>query len=476
VYCSIWHCLAGILVAGFFLTGCASPSSIAEETSSTTTVTTISHVSPSTTLTAVGGPAVTRGDADDGTLLPTATITPHKTPLSHATQTESTAPMVQSVSSQPDAPTPAPRPTIIPADERQQIFLEVWNTVNENYLSPDFYGLNWQAIREEYAPRVAAASSNDAFYALLGTMVGQLDDHHSRFVAPSDVTIEDEQSVGVETHVGIGIVTTLVSDSVIIEEVVPGSPAEQAGLRSDDRIIAVEGIPCSVSPCPNIEGPVDTQVRLTVIRLGDQAHDMVITRRPVNVRVTPVARRLEYDIGYLRIPSLWISDMAVQVSGALTDLVVEKPLRGLIIDLRGNPGGWRDVLTGVLSHFVRGEVGIFFDRHSTKPLIVRESSGPDLRDLPLVVLIDGATASYAEVMAGILQVEADARVIGVHSSGNTETIYAYELQGGGRLWLAQEGFRLRNGVNLEGNGVQPDVVLDVVWEEGDLEHNPGGQD
>jgi C-terminal processing protease CtpA/Prc len=106
---------------------------------------------------------------------------------------------------------------------------------------------------------------------------------------------------------------------------------------------------------------------------------------------------------------------------------------------------------------------MFYDRHSVRPLTIRGSSGPDLRDLPLVVLIDRNTASYAEVLAAILQAEADAYVIGMPSSGNTETIYAYELADGARLWVAQEGFRLRNGTNLEGRGVQPDLLIDAEW-------------
>jgi C-terminal processing protease CtpA/Prc len=127
------------------------------------------------------------------------------------------------------------------------------------------------------------------------------------------------------------------------------------------------------------------------------------------------------------------------------------------------------VLVSVLSHFVRGEVGGFFDRHSTRPLVVKEGSGPDLRGLPMVVLINNATSSYAELLAAIVQAEAHAYVIGIPSPGNTETIYAYELSGGARLWVAQEGFRLSNGINLEGKGVQPDLVMDPDWTRSELE-------
>jgi C-terminal processing protease CtpA/Prc len=106
---------------------------------------------------------------------------------------------------------------------------------------------------------------------------------------------------------------------------------------------------------------------------------------------------------------------------------------------------------------------MFFDQHHVRPLVVEPPAGPDLRNLPLVVLVDDETASYAEVLAAVLQSERRTLVVGTPSAGNTETIYAYTLKDGSRLWLAQEGFRLQNGLNLEGKGVQPDSLIDVDW-------------
>jgi C-terminal peptidase prc len=334
--------------------------------------------------------------------------------------------------------------------------------VNNNYLYPDFHGVNWHEVRDQFTPMILQAEDNTEFYALLTEMVDLLGDEHSRFVPPNKVLIEDASSTGIETRADVGIMTAPTTNGVIIQHVLPGSSAEQAGLQPRDRIVAVDGTSCTeIISCTTFYGRSGTQLRLSVVRPNGQTHDVVLTRRPVEVRVVPVVRRLEGDIGYISIPSLWINSMAEYVSGALTDLVVEKPLRGLIIDLRGDPGGWRNVLVSVLSHFVRGEVGYFFDRHGSHPLIVEESSGPDLRTIPMVVLVDDVTASYAEVLAAILQKEANAYIIGIPSSGNTETIYAYELAGGSRLWLAQEGFLLRDGTNLEGQGVQPDLLLSV---------------
>lgn len=105
--------------------------------------------------------------------------------------------------------------------------------------------------------------------------------------------------------------------------------------------------------------------------------------------------------------------------------------------------------------------------------MVEAGSGPDLRGLPLVVLVDRQTASYAELLAAVLQQEAGALVIGEPTAGNTETIYAYELTAGSRLWVAQEGFALRDGTNLEGRGVQPDLILSLDWTRYSEENDPG---
>jgi C-terminal peptidase prc len=292
-------------------------------------------------------------------------------------------------------------------------------------------------------------------------MVGKLDDRHSRFLAPSAATFEDAFSTGRESYVGIGVMLVPRNDGSFIQEVFPNGPAAQAGLLPRDRIVAINGQPFDGGS--DLYGPEGSEVRLTIVRPGQKPQDVVVTRRAVQGRIVPAARRLAGDIGYLKIPTLWVNDMDAQVSGALTDMVAERQINGLILDLRGNPGGWNYVLTGVLGHFVRGQVGMFFDQNGSKPLVIGENAGPDLRGLPLAVLVDESTASYAEVIAGVLQQNIGAYVVGVPTAGNTETIYAYELVGGARLWVAQEGFKLLDGRNLEGKGVQPDAVVHVDW-------------
>jgi carboxyl-terminal processing protease len=384
---------------------------------------------------------------------------------------------------EPASPTAAPSPTSLPtaaplpswtiapptatpdelsAEERRLIFEEVWRTVRDEYLYPDYRGVDWEALGVAYAERVEEPQSREEFYGAMVELVAQLEDNHSRFVPPAAAQAEEISTSGRETRVGIGVVVQPKSDGAFIQLVFPDSPAARAGLRPRDRIVAVDGRPYTLDDS-DLQGEDGSSVRLTVVRPGDKLRDVVLVRQEVRSHILPYYRRFPGDVGYVSIPTFWASDMGEQVSGALTDLVAAGSLRGVILDVRSNRGGWGEVLNDVLSHFVRGQVGVFFGRSYVRPLVVESPAGPDMRRVPLVVLVDGDTASYAEVMAAVLQREADAQVVGAASAGNTETIYAHTLRDGSRLWLAQESFRLQDGTNLEGAGVLPDVPLDADW-------------
>jgi carboxyl-terminal processing protease len=388
---------------------------------------------------------------------PTArpTLTPR--PTAHL------APTVAPTLAAPTAePTAEPTPALMAFEERQQIFEEVWRTVKDHYLYPDFHSVDWEALHDEYAARLDAEQTRDEFYAMMVEMVASLDDQHSRFLPPAAAQTENATISNNDVTVGIGVLTKPRPDGAFIQIVYPNSPAARAGLEPRDRIIGVDSRPYRADD-GNLLGEAGSSVRLTVVRPGEKLRDVVLTRQEVQNHIVPSYRRFPGDIGYVSIPTLWVKDMDEQVNGALTDLVAEGPLNGIILDVRANGGGWGSVLAGLLSHFVRGQAGVFFDRHKVRPLEIAAPAGPDLRRVSVVVLVDNQTASYAEVLAAVLQQEKGALIVGTRTAGNTETTYAYTLTDGSRLWLAQEGFRLQNGANLEGIGVEPDSTVDIDW-------------
>ena len=369
-----------------------------------------------------------------------------------------------------------PTATLMPQAVRTKIFEEVWSQVNENYLYTDFLGVDWDQMRVEYSRRVSEARSADEFYAAISEMVGLLKDQHSRFISPQAAQEEDDLNRGDTSYAGIGILSKYESDSTLVVLVFPGSPAEEAGIQRRDRILAIDGkaIDSEADMSP-IRGPEGTQVRLTVRSPGEQPRDLTITRRAVTGKITASSSRLEVDsgIGYLLIPSLWADDMAEQVEAQLGKLLQGAPLKGLVIDLRANEGGWRTVLTGILGQFVEGNVGDFYSQENKYPLNISAGSYYDkLKRVPLVALVDENSQSYAEVLPAALQASGRARVVGSKTAGNTETIYSYNFADGSRLWVAQEGFKLPDGTNLEGRGVIPDVTINIDWTAYSLKTDP----
>ncbi len=364
----------------------------------------------------------------------------------------------------PDAPRPTPTLPTLDADARGKRFDEVWQAVADHYLYADFRGVDWNAIREVYRPRAITAPVPEAFYATLSEMVRALGDEHSRYSSPQGAWEDKALTQGTDAYVGIGVVVDDGPAAGVIRTVFNDSPAEEAGLKRRDQILSVDGLPFALGE-GSLRGPAGTIARLEVRSPSGPRREVLVTRRAITAKMAPEARRLSTGkAGYLYIPSFFNEDMADQVTRELRDLLKPEPPDGLILDLRGNGGGWRTVLETVLGCFVEGGAGEFFNQGKSYPVDVKPNDLlPSLRDVPLVVLVDRHTESYAEVLAAVLREAGQARIVGQQTPGNTESIYAYDFDDGSRLWVAQEGYRLPSGLDLEGRGVTPDEVIDANW-------------
>lgn len=412
-------------------------------------------------------PSATSTASSTPTATATATVTP--SPTSSATATATAAPSPTSTpTAEPIPLIPQPTPTLSSFDalRRGELFDKVWGTVAAHYLYADFGGVDWQALKETYRPRALAAPTTEEFYATLAAMIDELRDRHSRFENPQQAFVQQALATGRDAYVGVGILTVPVDDGLLVTTVFPNSPAAEAQLQRRDMIVAVDGGPVNPDDT-GISGPADTSVQLELRSPDSTLRTVTLTRRAVLAQYVPDVYLLpDTRIGYVLIQSFWAQDMADKTGQALQALLAanDDQLDGLIIDLRSNGGGWRSVLEGLLSTFVAGEVGAWWSQQTSYPLTITGTPLYDqLMSVPVVVLVDRETESYAEVFAAVLQAQGRAQVVGFNTAGNTETIFAYDLDDASRLWVAQEGFKLPDGSNLEGRGVLPDHAIDVDW-------------
>lgn len=403
-----------------------------------------------------------------------------------------TAPPTETATLPPPTPSERPAPTIFPtaAGPRPspsplhfQIFDEVWGAVNANYLYPDFNGLDWNAVRAQALQRIEAGMTDPEFYAMLSEVIYSLGDEHSTFFSPEETRQLDAEFAGEYEYVGIGVIHTPIPERGLLSIVIvfPGSPAEQAGLKPHDNILAVDGAPIFDEQGNRrdlLRGPAGTTIVVTVQTPGQDARQVTITRAPVvlempvphQVVLTPAGKR----IGYVLIPTFNENSIDKKIAQAIQELSQEAPLDGLILDNRHNGGGQSEIMLNTLANFVNGDVG-YFVQHGTEDKI--QVQGVDLagsQSLSLVVLVGDGTVSFGEVFAGILQDLSRATIIGSQTNGNTELMRVFDFSDGSRAWIATAAFRpyLHPDQDWEATGIIPDIPAAGNWDETTFNTDP----
>ncbi|MDW8351747.1 MAG: S41 family peptidase [Anaerolineae bacterium] len=365
---------------------------------------------------------------------------------------------------------------------QRRIFQRLWRIVNERYIYPHFNGFDWQAARIEINRRINAGMTDEAFYEAMRGLIDNLNDDHSHFLSPDEARDEDKEYAGDGTYVGIGIVSAANVERgyIYVLNVMPDSPAERVGIRPHDHILEIDGQP-SVDASGELQswrlrGERGTTVTLRV-RTPGQAPRLVELQRDEVTNNERIEHRLftvgALRIGYLNVPSLFESDVLARSRAAIRSLMQDGPLDGFILDLRTNGGGFSSNLRGLLAIFTGGNLGEFVTRRGrSTPLRIRAAGIGNSQQVDLVVLIGAETESFAEVLAGALQAAGRATLIGQRTAGNIEILFAHNFEDGSRLWLAEETFRLPNGVTWENDGLTPDVLIPIGWDEYTEENDP----
>jgi len=302
-------------------------------------------------------------------------------------------------------------------------------------------------------------SSDALLYDAIGGLTQGLDDH-SVFMDPERYRETREQTSG--EYFGVGISVDTREDGIHVVEPIQGSPAEEAGVLPGDRIVGVDGVRFEAAGTDallaKIKGRRGTIVVLTVLR-GEDELDLPVRRD--QVRTSSVdSRLLAPGYGWARL-SRFQRRTADELRRALTELKEENggPLTGLVLDLRGNPGGYLNQAVAVADLWLDdGIIVTTVGRERPEPAGRARAGGTD-RDLSLVVLVDGGSASAAEIVAGALQDHARAKLVGYTTWGKGSVQQFFDLPDGSALKLTTARYYTPSGRSIHGSGIRPDVLL-----------------
>ena len=381
---------------------------------------------------------------------------------SQPTISPTTAPAVTPLSPSPSSlpqedatstPTPAPMPT--PSNENEetfQLFWEVWDLVQRN-----FYG---------ELPDMQVVT-----YAAIQGVLNTLGDQYTAFIEPKAASIIAEDATG--EFEGIGAFVDMDEAGTLeIAGIFEGGPAERAGVLEGDRVLEVDGVSIvGVSlyeAIGLIRGPSDSEVALLIEREGvAELFEIVVTRARLEIPTIKVEMR-DDGIGYIRLYEFNSTASDLMEEG-LEELLAQEP-QGIVFDLRGNPGGWLDQAVGVADLFL-DDGTIVIERWSDG----REQSLPasgarsgDIgEDVPLVVLVNGGSASASEIVAGALQDHERAVLIGELTFGKGSVQRPFALSDGSELRVTVARWFTPNDRVIHGQGLVPDI--EVPWPEEDVE-------
>jgi len=337
-------------------------------------------------------------------------------------------------------------------------------TVAKPGLNNDLIDQAWQLISEKYVQPEKIDSSVLTQGAING-MVQSVEDPYSYYLNPADYKLT--QGDFASSFGGIGASLSMNKDKQpIITRILPNTPAEKAGLKANDIILAVDEKTTQNLTVDQVvgvvRGEIGTKVNLLILHEGDKLPvEIEITRAEINPN--SVESRMEGDIAYIQILNFHAKTNE-DFQKALNTLDLSKA-KGIIIDLRFNPGGYVNVVVDIASHFIKSGVIITMRDNQGFTKATQVNPNGTFTDLPMVVLVNQYSASGSEVLSGALQDYGRATIAGTVTFGKGSYDSFFELPDGSAIYLTIGRWLTPNGREIEGIGITPDVPLTLTGDE-----------
>ena len=340
---------------------------------------------------------------------------------------------------------------------------EAWQIVNREYVDPSFNRIDWLEVRQQLLSK--EYSSPEEAYTELRNALEKLNDPYTRFLDPKQYERLTNQTAGELSGVGMQLTLDEKTRQITVVNPIKNSPAMEAGIQSGDRILAIDGESTQgmtvEKAAEKIRGRVGTSITLTISRDEAQQFDLTLTRARIELEAVRYRLNTEGDrqIGYIQLQE-FNSHAAEQMQEAIKELLAQN-VDGFVLDLRGNPGGLLRSSIDIARMWVdSGAIVSTIDRHGKSQEI--RANHTALTDLPTVVLVDDNSASASEILAGAMQDNKRAMVMGTRTFGKALVQSVFSLSDGSGLAVTIAHYYTPNGTDISQKGVTPDISIELT--------------